>query len=107
MRCFFLISLFLISLPAGVGNAAASQDLVQTQAPLVRKIEIKGFVLQDKGQFVKLFKPYRNKLLSADEINAMLQELAEIYEQAGYQGLVSIRYEVKNKVLTFTVSLIK
>ena len=75
---------------------------------LIRNIVIEGFVLEEqKGQFVKLFKPYRNKYLSAADIDTILQQLQEIYEQAGYQGLISIEPHIKKKCLTFTVSLIK
>lgn len=75
---------------------------------LVRNIVIEGFVLEeDRSQFAKLFKPYRNKHLSAADIDTLLQQLQKIYEEAGYQGLISIEHHVKRKSLIFTVSLIK
>ncbi len=120
MRYGALILLLFISLPALAQNVPApalkvpkpdthsySQAAVQDKVALIRNIGIEGFVLQSKNQFVKLFKPYRNKHLSAVDIDAILQQLQEIYEQAGYQGLVSIEYHVKRNYLTFIVSLIK
>ena len=88
-------------------NAAAHQAASQAQDPLVRNILMQGFVLDDKSQFAKLFKPYRNKRLSEADISAILAQLQEIYEQAGYQGLVSIEYTIKNGRLTFTVALVR
>ncbi len=106
MRYLILILLLFISLPVPFQNAAA-QEASQPQSTLIRKITIEGFVLGDKNQFTKLFKPYRNKHISQGDIDIILQAIQEIYEQGGYQGLVSIEYQVKNKNLTFTVSLIK
>ena len=79
----------------------------QDKGALISNIKIEGFVLEDKNQFVKLFKPYRNKHLLAVDMDTILQKIQEVYEQAGYQGLVSIEYHVKGKSLRFTVSLIK
>ena len=107
MRYCFLILLLFIFLPVSAQNAPASQVSQQAQKTLIKKIEIQGFVLGDKNQFVQLFKPYRNKHLSAADIDTILQNLREIYEQAGYQRLVSIEYQVKKSCLTFTVSFIK
>jgi hemolysin activation/secretion protein len=126
MRYCILILLLFISLPVSAQNVPAvvlkvlipdtrsdspdthsySQAASQVQKTLIQKIVIEGFVLGDKNQFVKLFKPYRNKHLSVADMDTILQELQEIYEQAGYQGLVSIEYHVIKRNLTFTVSLI-
>jgi len=107
MRYCFLFLLFFMPLSASAQKVDIPQTMAQDQKVLIKKIEIEGFVLDDKDQFVKLFKPYRNKHLSAADIDTILQELQEIYEQAGYQGLVSIEYQIKKNSLTFTVSLIK
>ena len=107
MRYVVLIVLLFISLPALAQNSAAPQAVSQEQKTLVQKIVMEGFVLKNKGQFVKLFKPCRNKYLTAADIDTLLQNLEEIYEQAGYQGLISIEHVIKKKVLTFTVSLVK
>ena len=107
MRYIVLILLLFISLPVSAQNIAASQAVSQNQNVLVRNIQMEGFVLEDKNQFSKLFKPYRNKRLSSDDINSILRQLQEFYEQAGYQGLVSIEYHVSKSNLTFTVALIK
>jgi hemolysin activation/secretion protein len=107
MRYCILILLLFIPLPASAQNVPAPQVVSQAQGALISNIKIEGFVLQDKNQFVKLFKPYCNKHLSAADIDTILQQLQEIYEQAGYQRLVSIEYHVKRKTLTFTVALIK
>jgi len=107
MRYCVLILLLFISLPASAQNVPAPQAVSQAQGVLISNIKIEGFVIQDKNQFVKLFKPYRNKHLSVVDIDTILQQLQEIYEQAGYQGLISIEHHVNRKSLTFTVSLIK
>ena len=66
MRYCVLIVLLFISLPVSVQNVSASRQCCKArQGILIRNIEIEGFVLGDKDQFVKLFKPYRNKYLTA------------------------------------------
>ena len=111
MKKIVLFLFCLLVLPIAVGfaaqSAASAQSTSKAQGPLIRSIKIEGFVLGDKNQFFELFKLYRNKHRSAADIDAILQQLREIYEQAGYQGLVSIVYRVKRKSLVFTVSLIK
>jgi hemolysin activation/secretion protein len=74
----------LLSFPASAKNAPSPQAVSQAQNNLVLNIKIEGFVLDDKARFDKLFKPYRNKHLFAADIDALLQQLQEIYEQAGY-----------------------
>jgi hemolysin activation/secretion protein len=107
MRYCLLLLLLFISLPMSAQNVAAQQTASQAQTTLIQKITIEGFVLQDKNQFVNLFKPYRNKHLSTADIDEILQQLQEIYEQAGYQGLVSIDYHIRGRSLTFTVAFAK
>jgi len=107
MRYCLLILWLLISLPALAQKANVPQVVSKVQGTLIRNIAIEGFVLQDKNQFIKLFKPYRNKHLSAADIEMILEQLQKIYEEAGYRGLISIEHHVKRKSLTFTVSLIK
>jgi hemolysin activation/secretion protein len=107
MRYCILILLLFIALPVSAQNVFASQASQQAQKTLIKNIAIQGFVLGDKDQFVQLFKSYRNKHLSAADMDIILQTLREIYEEAGYQGLVSIGYQVKRNCLTFSVSFIK
>jgi hemolysin activation/secretion protein len=99
--------MFFISMPVIAQNAAASQADTTAQRTFINDIRIEGFVLGDKRQFLKLFKPYRKKHLSAADMDTILQQVQQIYEQGGYQALVSIDYHVDRKCLTFTVSLIK
>jgi len=106
MRNLVLLFLFFISMPAMAQNAPSQVD-TKAQSILINDIRIKGFVLGDKGQFLKLFKPYRKKHLTAADMDTILQQIQQIYEQEGYQALVSIEYHVYRKQLTFTVSLIK
>jgi len=107
MRYCVLILLFFISSPILAQNVETSQVSIPNKGVLVNNIVIEGFVLQDKNQFVKLFKPYRNKHISSVDIDTILQQLQEMYEQAGYQGLVSMEYRIIKKRLVFTISLIK
>jgi len=104
---YALMLLFFISMPAVVQNAAAQETIPATAVVLIKNISIEGFLLQDKEQFVKLFKPYRNKYLSTADMDEILQKVQKIYEQEGYQSLVSIDYRVKKQWLTFAVSLIQ
>jgi hemolysin activation/secretion protein len=104
---YVLMILFFISMPVVVQNAAAQEIIPATAVVLIKNISIEGFLLQDKEQFVKLFKPYRNKYLSTADMDEILQKVQKVYEQEGYQSLVSIDYHVKKHWLTFTVSLIQ
>lgn len=107
MRYCILILLLFIPWPANAQNVTATQTVLEDKGVLIRNIEINGFVLGDKSQFIKLFKPYRNKHLTKADMDGILQQVQEIYEQGGYQSLVSIGYEIIKKRLVFTVSLIK
>ena len=105
MRYYILTALLLMPLPALAQNAPASQAVLKPQAPLIRNIEIEGFVLGDKVQFVKLFKPYRNKHLTTADMDAILQQIKDIYEREGYLQLVAITYHADKHRLIFTVSM--
>ena len=59
-------------------------------------------MLGDKDQFIKLFKPYRNKYLTSADMDAILQKIQVMYERDGYQQLVSISYQVIKHRLVFT-----
>jgi hemolysin activation/secretion protein len=103
MRYCVLILLFFMPLSASAQNAAAPQTSIAPQSTLIKNIEIEGFVLGDKAQFVKLFKPYHNKHLTAMDMDAILQQIKDIYEREGYLELVSITYQVNKHRLIFTV----
>jgi hemolysin activation/secretion protein len=102
MRYGVLISLLFITLSVSAGNAAAATADPQAQGTLIRNISIEGFVLQDKNQFIKLFKPYHNKHMTAADMDAILRQIQVIYEREGYQQLVSITYHVVKQRLIFT-----
>jgi hemolysin activation/secretion protein len=99
-----LIFLFFSS-PVSAQNVAASQSTQQLEPTLIRNISMEGFLLEDKGQFVKLFKSYRNKYLSRADMDMILQKIEDVYVQEGFQQLVSITYAVNNHHLIFTVSM--
>ena len=103
--CVFVLLLF-ISWPVLAQNIPALQVISQDKGVLVRSIVIEGFVLEDKGQFVKLFKPYRNKYLTTADMDGILQKIQVIYEKEGYQQLVSITYQVTKHRLVYTASMI-
>ncbi len=73
------------------------------QGTLIREIQMQGFVLGDKNRFTKLFKPYRDKYLTTDDMNSLLQQVRLMYEREGYLELVSINYQVVKHRLIFTV----
>ena len=106
MRASFLILLLFISYPVSAQNVVVPTALTAAQRTLIRNIDIDGFVLGDKSQFVKLFKPYRNKYLTGTDIDAILQKIQAIYEQEGYAQLVSIGYQVTKHRLVFTILMI-
>ena len=106
MRYCVLLALFFISIPVSAQNIPDAQVVTQEKKTLIRNIDIEGFVLQDKGQFLKLFKPYRQKHLSKSDMDTILQEIKDIYEREGYQQLVAISYKVSKNRLVFTASMI-
>ena len=103
MRYCLLLLLLFISLPVSAQNVPISQAAAKVQSTLISDIKMEGFVLQDKNQFVKLFKPYRNKYLTTADRDEILQKIQDIYEQEGYQQLVTITYQVIKHRLVFTV----
>ena len=105
MRYIVLILFLFISLPAYAPNAGASKADSKPQGTLIRSIVLEGFVLGDKDQFVRLFKPYRNKYLTAADMDGILQKIQGIYEMDGYQQLVSITYRVDKHRLVFTSAM--
>lgn len=102
MRHGVLIFLLCVSLPLSAQDASAAQADAQQNGVLIRNIAIEGFVLQDKEQFTKLFKPYRNKHLTTADMDAILKQIQVIYEREGYQQLVSITYQVAKHRLVYT-----
>ncbi|MBF0570241.1 MAG: hypothetical protein HQL12_00055 [Candidatus Omnitrophica bacterium] len=99
--CLFVLLLF-VSLPSFAQKSPAPQAAVQDKGVLIRNIVMEGFVLQDKNQFVKLFKPYRNKYLTTADMDEILQKIRVVYEREGYQQIVSISYQVNKHRLLFT-----
>jgi len=106
MRYCILVALLFISFPALAQNDIARQSMLQDKGVLIRNIAMEGFMLENKHQFVKLFKPYRNKYLTEADMEEILKEVQVIYEREGYQQLVSITYHVIKHRLVFTVSMI-
>ena len=103
MRNWILILLLFITFPAAAQNASVSNAAAEDKGVLVKNISIDGFVLGDREQFVKLFKPYRNKHLTTYDMDGILQKIQVIYEREGYLQLVSITYQVIKHRLVFTV----
>jgi len=105
MRYGVMISLFLAMVPLSISNAAAANTGSQRQGVLVRSITIEGFVLQDKEQFAKLFKPFHDKYLTTQDTDSLLKQIQVIYEREGYQQLVAITYKLDKHRLVFSVSM--
>jgi len=103
MRYGILVLLLLLSLPLIAFNVSAQQVVSQDTVVLIKNIEMAGFVLGDKSQFVKIFKPYRNKYLTRADMDEILKKVQIIYEEQGYKELVSITYQVNKHRLEFTV----
>lgn len=103
MRYGVMLLLFLAMMPLSAPNAVAANADSRAQGVLVRSITIDGFVLQDKEQFTRLFKPYRNKYLTEEDTDQLLKQIQVIYEREGYQQLVSITYKLDKHHLAFSV----
>jgi Skp family chaperone for outer membrane proteins len=99
------ILLLLLSCGVSAQNVASSTAVVQADRILIHSITMDGFMLQDKNQFTKLFKPHINKYLSKTDMDMILQKVQDIYDQGGFQQLVSITYSVKKHHLTFMVAM--
>ena len=101
MRYCVLILLVFMFIPVSF-QSAISKTVSQAKGTLIRNITMEGFVLQDKHQFIKLFKPYRNKYLTIPDMDNILQKIQAVYEEEGYKELVSITYHVIKHRLIFT-----
>ncbi len=102
MRYGILILLLFMPFFASAQNLATAQAVSQAKGVLIRDIKMDGFVLGDKNQFVKLFKPYLNKHLTTADMDAILKQIQIVYEREGYDQLVSITYQVIKHRLVFT-----
>ena len=105
MRSCFLILFFVAAIILPPQQAVAAP--VAHEGTFIHDLEIEGFLLGDKEQFIKLFKPYRNKYLLAADMDSILHQIQDIYDEGGYQSLVSIQYRVVKKSLIYTVSLVE
>ena len=63
MRYGILVLLLLLSLPLIAFNVSAQQVVSQDTVVLIKNTEMAGFVLGDKSQFVKIFKPYHSYIV--------------------------------------------
>jgi len=101
MRYFVLAVLLFMSFPALTQHAAyAGAD--HPAGTLIRDIRLEGFVLENKDRFVRIFKPYRGKYLTVEDMDSILEKIKDIYEKEGYKELVSITYKVEKRRLVFT-----
>jgi len=103
MRYVFLSVLLLMPLPVWAQNELSPAAVIHDKGLLVRDIILEGFQLENRNQFIKLFKPYRNKYMKKEDMDMVLQKIKDIYEKEGYQQLVSISYQVIKHRLVFTV----
>ena len=106
MGRLFLMFLLLVSFPLLCHQALAQDAVLQEKSVLITNISIEGFVLQDKDQFLKLFKPYRNKHLTTSQMDEILKKIQDIYEKEGYKELVSITYKVTKHRLVYTALMV-
>ena len=102
---WIFIALLFMSFPVSAQNVAPTQASPQVERTLIRSITLEGFQLENKDQFVTLFKLYRNKHLSKADMDMILQKVREIYEQEGFGQLVFVTYSVNKRRLIFTASL--
>ena len=102
MRYCILILLFFIFIPLSAHQMAVAQSVSHEKGVLIRDIRMDGFVLGDRDQFTKIFKPYRNKYLTAEDMDDILQKIQIVYEREGYKELVTITYQVTKHRLVYT-----
>ena len=87
---------------------SAAKDLSQQLAKdnnriLIRSIEIKGFVLNDRKPLDQIIKSRRNKRLSQEQIQKIIEEIKTVYLEAGYGSLVNITDTIKKNKLIIEV----
>lgn len=102
MRLFFLVFMMFFSLQLSSSNLA--QAAVHHDGVLIKVISVQGFQLGDKDQqqLIQLFKPFRDKWLTRDQLDDLLQKVEFIYDSEGYQGLVAVTYNVDHHRLIFS-----
>ena len=64
---------------------------------LVRQVIIDGFLLREKKKLAPVFKHYRNKRLTLEEIKGIVAAVNALYTEAGYEKLVDFYYKVDKK----------
>ena len=103
-----LIVFFLLSGPLAFTQTAQASEVVNAdnQKTLIRKITIEGFLLQNRNKFEQLFKLYRNKYLSNENIESLLNSVEVLYEEEGYQSLIAITSSIHKHHLKINASLI-
>ena len=86
-------------------SVACAQTPSAEKPVLVRKIIVAGLVPQNKAKLEQIIKPYRNKRLSTQDIDRLVQSIKEYYLEAGYDGLVDMDYTVRRNQLLIHVAL--
>ncbi len=85
----------------------AASVIAQDGHVLVRQITVDGFLLKEKSKFAKMFKKYRNKKLSTDEVNRVVDQVRSLYVEAGYENLVLLTYQIIKGQLHIFIALKK
>jgi len=73
---------------------------------LIKKIIISGIGLRDKQKLERIIKSHQKKKLNDVQLQQMIDDIKVLYLEAGYSGLVDIKYALKKNVLTITVLLL-
>ena len=107
MRIVWLVLLLLI-VPNIVWSrtAPAAQERVSQDSFLIKRIVLSGFVLKDKQPIQRIIKANRNKRLSQEQIQQMINDIKIIYLEAGYTGLVNFSYTIQKRTLTIHILLL-
>jgi hemolysin activation/secretion protein len=102
---------------APIGQISRSQDILNAQdrfkidsnAPRkfrLKSVVIEGFTLKNSKDLERMLATYRNKYVTEDEINAIIDQVKAYYAQAGYDDLIQYSHTLKKGKLLITATLI-
>ena len=73
---------------------------------LVKRVILTGFVLTDKKIFEQIIKENKNKRLSQEQIQTIVDNVRTIYLANGYTDLVTVSYKLDKNRLVINILLL-
>ncbi len=110
-KIFFVLLLisvpsFLVSETALAWKARKPKEIVEPNSVLIKRIVFSGFVLKDKDFLNGIIKKNRNKYLSQEQIQKIVDQVKISYLEAGYTGLVSVSYKLNKNQLIINILML-